>query len=158
MTVQPTGISDVVAFLALLLSAYAAWTTRNFNREQKKLIYSQEKLNQLLLEKELSGSSTERKADLGATFYKLGSNKHRLKIWNKGKSAARNVRIEFPEGNDILIPSDVDSKFPLEVLEPYQSVELIAAVRMQVKSKHTFRLIWSDEFSETNAKLVYPTL
>lgn len=150
--------SDVLACLAFLLSAYATWKTVKFNDRQKALIESQEKLNQRLLEKEDAESASEKRADLGATFIKLGSNNYRLKIWNKGKATARNVSIDFPEGNDCFIESDIQSKFPLETLDTYQSVEITAAVCMGTKNKHTVKLSWTDDFSPINEKTVYPTL
>ena len=158
MMTIPFTPSDIIAGLALLLSAYAAWKTVQYNDRQKSLIESQEKLNQRLLEKEEADSISDKKADLGATFIKLGSNKFKLKIWNKGKTTARNVSIEFPEGNDCIIESDISEKFPLEALDTHQSVELIAAVHMGTKSKHAIKLIWTDEFSQKNEKIVYPTL
>ncbi|OOW97738.1 hypothetical protein Xvtf_00015 [Xanthomonas campestris pv. vitistrifoliae] len=149
---------DGIAVAAFLLSAYATWKTYQFNEKQKGLIESQERLNRLLPDKEASEASSTKKADLGATFIKLGSNKYRLKIFNKGKSAARNVSIDFPEGNDCLIDSDIEAKFPLERMDPHQSVELIASVHMQTKSKHVIKLSWSDDHAESNEKLVYPTI
>ncbi len=150
--------ADVIAGLALLVSAYAALITSRFNGRQKSLIESQEKLNALLLEKEKSEAEIDKKADLGASFIKLGNNNYRLKIWNKGKASARNVLIDFPTGNDVIIQSEVDEKFPLEILDKFQSVELIAAVAMDTKRKHTVHLSWSDDFSQNNQKTVYPTL
>ncbi|KAF0805873.1 hypothetical protein A6D6_01929 [Alcanivorax xiamenensis] len=151
-------VGDVIAGLAFLLSAYATWQTVSFNKKQRALVESQEKLNNRLLEKESEDSLKEKRADLGASFIKLGSSKYRLKIWNKGAATARNVRLEFPEGNDVVIDSDVADKFPLESLEKHQSVELIAAVHMQTKRKHVVRLIWEDEAQAYNEKLSYPTL
>lgn len=72
--------SDIIAGLALLISAFAAWKTVQFNDKQKSLIESQEKLNKRLLEREESESISDKKADLGANFIKLGNSKHRLKI------------------------------------------------------------------------------
>lgn len=149
---------DIIAGLAFLLSAYATWQTASFNRRQRSLVESQEKLNNLLLEKESEGVLKGRSADLGASFIKLGSSKYRLKIWNKGSATARNVRIEFPEGNDIVVESEVTDKFPMESLEKHQSVELIAAVHWQTKRKHVIRLIWEDDAQSHNEKLSYPTL
>ncbi len=149
---------DVIAGLAFLLSGYATWQTVSFNKRQKSLVESQEKLNNLLLEKENEGLLKEKSADLGASFIRLGSSKYRLKIWNKGSATARNVRIEFPEGNDVVIASEVSDKFPMESLERHQSVELIAAVHMQTKRKHIIRLIWADDAQPYNEKLSYPTL
>jgi len=153
-----SSFGDVVAGIALILSGYATWRTIKFNERQKSLIESQKRLNNLLLEKGESEALDARKADLGATFIRLGNNKHRLKIWNKGKAPARDVRIKFPDGNDLLIDSDISEKFPLEILEQYQWVELIAAAHMGTKQKLTLRLIWADDFSENNEKTVYPTL
>jgi glycosyltransferase involved in cell wall biosynthesis len=155
MTVTPT---DVIAGLALLLSAYATWKTIQFNDRQRSMIETQEHLNKRLLEKEDAEANEEKKADLGAIFVKLGSSNYRLKIWNKGKAVARNVQIDFPGGNEIVVQSDVEQKFPLEALEPFHSVELIASVHMGSKSKHEVRLRWADAYSETNEKVTYPTL
>lgn len=149
---------DVISGLALLLSAYATWITLQFNKRQQQLIESQEGLNLLALAKGQSDATAEKKADLGASFITLGRSNHRLKIWNKGKGTARQVRIEFPDGNEIVIQSEIDDKLPLETLETHQAVELIAAVAMGTRRKHAIRLIWADDFQERNEKLVYPTL
>jgi hypothetical protein len=129
----PISVGDAIAIGALLLSAYATWTTFRFNQKQNKLIESQDRLNKLLLEKE----ATE--------------------ILNI-KKAARNVSLSFPDGNDCLVQSDIDSKFPLETLDTLQSVELIASISLGSKSKHSIKLTWSDDFSDHNEKVVYPTI
>ena len=149
---------DVLAGCALLLSMYATFTTAHFNRRQKSLIDSQEKLNELLLQKEQAGSVGEKQANLGASLLKLGNSKYRVKIWNQGQCAARNVRIDFPDGNDLVIQRDVDEKFPLEAMGKHQSVELIATVHMGTKAKHAIKLIWEDDHSDLNEKVVYLTL
>lgn len=151
-------IGNVIAAVALLFSGYATWTTTKFNERQKSLIESQEKLNLALLEKEALERDNDKKADLGTTFVKLGSNKYRLKIWNKGKGQAKNVKIEFPDGNDIVSQNDIDAKFPLETLDEYQSVELIASVHLGTKGKHAVKLIWSDDLKQHNEKICYPTI
>lgn len=150
--------SSVIAFLALLLSLYATWRTFQFNKRQEALIDSQETLNKMMLEKGRSEALSEKKADLKAAFIKLGSSKHRLKIWNQGKAVARNVRIEFPNGGHIFMQHEIEQKFPLEVLEQYQAVELVAVVGLQTPRKHEVRLIWSDDSSEREEKTLYPTI
>ena len=131
------AFSDVTSIIALIMSGTALWQTHSKDRTAAK---------------------AEKKADLGAAIIKLGSGNYRLKIWNKGKAAARQVRIEVPEENRLIIPGEVAEKFPLESLEPYQAVELIAAVTMGTKRKHSVRLFWSDDFQAKNEKTVYPTL
>ena len=152
------SISDVVATLAFVLSGIATWKTIQFNKRQQSLIESQERLNQLMIEKGVGETESSKKADLGATFIRLGNNKIRLKIWNKGQATARNVQVSFPEETDIVSSSEVEEKFPLEALEQYQSVELVAFSYIGVKRKHAVLLSWSDEFSLENEKTVYPTM
>lgn len=151
-------LGDVFAGCALLLAMYATFATAHFNRRQKSLIESQERLNNLLLEKEQADSLGEKRADLGASLIKVGSQKYRVKIWNQGKCTARNVRVEFPDGNDLVIQNDVDAKFPLEALATHQPIELIASVHMGTKAKHTIKLIWEDDRGSDNQKVVYLTL
>ncbi|WP_201527456.1 hypothetical protein [Psychrobacter frigidicola] len=151
-------IGDLIATFALILSFYAIRKTTSFNRKQEKLIKSQEELNNLLLNKELADVKKSIKADLGATFITIGSKERRLKIWNKGSSIARNVRIEFPQGNQILLQKEIDENFPLEVLEQFQSIELIASSSINTSKKHIFKLIWEDDANPENSKIVYPTL
>ena len=56
---------DVIAGLAFLLSGYATWQTVSFNKRQKSLVESQEKLNTILLEKENEDALKGKQADLG---------------------------------------------------------------------------------------------
>lgn len=150
-------LGDALAVLALVLSLVATVTTIRFNSRQKSLIESQEQLNQRLLAREESDSQAAKRADLSASLIKTGKN-WRLKVYNRGKAVARNVTIECPDDDDLLIQSDVDSKFPLELLEPAHGVELLALVHLGSRSKHEITLRWSDEFSDSNEKTVYPTL
>jgi hypothetical protein len=152
-------ISNLISGLALVVSAIALLITHNFNRRQKSLIESQEKLNQLLLEKELQSSENDKKAELGASFVRVGpKSSYRLKVWNKGKALAKNVTVEFPNGNDIIPDSELSDKFPLESLEPQAGVELIMAVHMGTSRKHTVRLAWDDGSTSRNEKTIHLTL
>lgn len=151
-------VSDIAAIIAIFLSGYAIWTTRNFNKRQLSLIESQEELNKRLLAQNDSDASESRKADVGASYVKLGNSKYRLKVFNKGKAPARNVRIEFPDGDTPVPKSEIENKFPMEVLEQHQSVNLIAAVSLGTPSKQTAIIRWSDEHSDSNEKTVYLTL
>ncbi|MBW1616184.1 MAG: hypothetical protein JRJ49_06550 [Deltaproteobacteria bacterium] len=137
-------VGDIIAGIALLLAVYANW--RNFT-----LLESQKKLNQIRIE-------NEKKADLKASFIKHGKNGYKLEICNKGNSVARNVRLEFPEGyGGIFMQNEIDSKFPLESLEKFESVKLIAVFTQETKPNHTVKFIWNDEAKKDNEKIVYPT-
>jgi len=151
-------LSDIIAVLALGLSAYATWRSQQFKKKEAEFLDLQGKVNSLILEKEQREAEQAGQADLGASFLFIGNKKHRLKIFNKGKVAAHNVNITFLSDNDIVPNSEIEDKFPMEHIEPGQAVELIAAVHMQTKRKHAIRLKWSDPNGEEREKDVYPTL
>ena len=151
-------LSNVIAILALLLSCYATWKTFKLNRRQESLVESQKTLNELLVDKSKGEALSKKQADLGVSFIKLGRFQWRLKIWNKGESSARNVRIEIPEGDHIFSESEILEKFSLEKLEKHESVELMAGVALTYKRKHSIKLILSDAYSDKNDKTLYPTL
>ena len=143
--------SDLIATTALLISAYVAWHQHSINRSQKKL-------NDLLLQQGESEALAERRANLGASFLSLGKNKHRLKVFNKGKATARNVRVEFPDGNAFVASGDIRQKFPLETLEQFQSVEVNALLTLGTDRKHHVKLIWDDDTDTEIEKSVYVTI
>lgn len=159
MIQQTLSWGDTFTALAFFLSLFATGMTLWFNHKQKALMQSQERLNNMLLQQGEREQLKTSKADLGASFIKLGSSKYRLKIFNRGKATARNVRIELPDGDcGVLIASEIREKFPLESLEQHQSVELIAAPHMGSKLKHTIRLLWADDASGSNEKTMHLTL
>jgi hypothetical protein len=151
-------LSEFIALLALLLSGYATYRSLKFKKSEKELVDVQKKLNQLMLEKEKREATQAKKADLGANFIKVGKHKHRLKVFNKGKATAYNVNIEFPEGNDLILEHDLEEKFPLEIMERGQSVDLVAAFDLQSKSKLKVKLSWENEREETDEKILYSTI
>src|ERR1700730_16351193 len=112
MAFAPTD-AGCLSVLALLVSGYAAWKTIRFNERQRSLIESQERLTQRLIAKEEEDSRSEKRADVRAGFICLGSNSYRPKVWNQGRATARDVALEFPDGNDCIADSDLEAKFPL---------------------------------------------
>ncbi len=151
------GSSDIIALIALLVSLAVAAVTFWFYRRQLALIDTQEQLNRRLLEKDEADTIEARQADIGAKLVRLGNSKYRVKVFNRGKSAARNVRIEFPDGNGMIPDDEIRNKFPMEVLEQHGSIELIAAVHMQTPRKQAVLLKWADDHSDCNEKTSYLT-
>lgn len=139
--------SDIISVLALILSAFATWKTLSYGA-------TQDNLNKMLLKKESHEDLSTKKADLTASIVKIGTNKHRLKIGNKGKCAAKNVMLEFPEGNNFVPDTELKAKLPLEILESFQSIELMAFVSMQTERKQILLFKWQDDFSQNNEKLM----
>lgn len=152
------SFGDIIAALALALSAYASWRSHRFKAKEAELMDLQRKVHSLALEKEQREAEQADKADLGASFVSIGSKKHRLKIFNKGKVPAHDVTIMFLDGNDVVPDSEIEDKFPMEHIDPGQAVDLIATVHMGTKRKHSIRLKWVDPGGLERVKDVYPTL
>lgn len=151
-------IPIVVSVLALALAVYSTKKTVDFNKRQNDFIETNDKLNKMLLDKEQQESLVQKQADISANFINIGRDGHRLKVFNRGKSLAHNVRIEFPHGNEVLIMDDLNEKFPMPTLEPQQSVELIAAVHMESPRRMDLRLVWDDQSGQNRGKLLTLTL
>lgn len=149
---------DVIAALALLFAVYATRMTVKLGQKQNSLVDDQKRLNQLLLAREEKAVILERRADLSASLVALGGTKYRVKVFNKGDASARGVTIDFPDGNDLVMKSEVEDKFPFEVLEPRQSVDLHALVHMSTARKHRVILRWSDDHAQDNSKELFLTL
>lgn len=149
---------DVIAIAAIAVSIWAVWKTDKFNRRQIAFERTAERLNQMLIDKEASENIAHRQADLGVNFYKIGRSDRRLKVFNKGKAAARNVNLEELSEENLLIAGDIGRKFPAPVLEPQTSIELIAAVHLNSPSRTHIRLTWDDDYGTGHSKGFYPTL
>jgi hypothetical protein len=148
--------SDVIALIALLVSLYTVISSevrsRKNNKEQEVIKDEQGRVRKLLLEKETKSAINEKRADLNANLVRIGTNKYRLKIFNRGKSEARQVELSFPDndGNEFLVMSEVNEKLPYEILYPQQSIELIAAIHLGSKAKYKIKISWSDEYQSIN--------
>lgn len=152
------SLGDVIAAVALLFSGYATWRSRGLRKKEEELTQIQHKLNALMLEKEEREVKSANAAELGANFITLGSKKHRLKVFNKGKATAYQVSLDFPEGNDCIMNADLEEKFPMELMETGQSVELIASFSMQTRRKQAIRLHWKNAEGESFEKVTHATL
>lgn len=154
-----TQLANTISSLALVTSVIALVITHNFNRRQKSLIESQEKLNNILLSKELQSTENDKRADLGATFLKVGTRgSYRLKVWNKGKCTAKNITLTFPDGNDVIPDSELKSKTPIVSLEPQTGVEFIAAIHMGTEPKQAINLTWDDDTGNGISKIIHLTI
>lgn len=148
---------DIVAALALIIAIYSAWTTARFNKRQTEFQETADRLNQLLVEKESAETVAQKKADLSANFYKAGKNNYRLKVFNRGKGQATNVRFEVLDDADLFMDNDIARKFPAPIMEQHAVVELIAAIHMGSASRVHIRLTWDDETGEGHSKELHPS-
>lgn len=150
-------LSNGVAILALAVSVWSVMKTNAFNKRQDELSEITEKLSKAQLERENSELLSSLKADISANFVKIGAN-HRLKVFNRGKSTARNVRLENLDAGELIPKREIDRKFPMPILEQHQSIELIAFVHMSSPTRAHIRLTWDDDQGKDNVKELTPAI
>ncbi|MEZ0136843.1 MULTISPECIES: hypothetical protein [Novosphingobium] len=148
-------VSDIAAFSALAVAIWSAVQTGRFNRRQNAFAETAERLNRLLIDKESAESQAQREADVGANFVKIAKNDYRLKVFNRGPVAARNVRLEFLAGGEVMMASELKQKLPVPALERHQTVELMAGINMQSPRRAHMRIHWDDDAGTDHHKEVW---
>lgn len=144
--------SAVVAFVALIVSVISIHKTNKFGE-------TTDRLNRLLIEREKADGLTLKQADLSANIIKVGKSNYRLKIFNRGKSVAKNVKlIDMDKDNTALIASEIQRKFPVPILEQHQSVELVATVDLGSGPRIDIKLVWDDDTGKNNEKELTPVI
>ena len=102
---MPIDVGDFIALIALVLGIYSTFKSIKLNKLQEEVMLLEKDLNKLLLEKEMTETTLNLKADLLANVIKLGNGREKLKIYNKGKGTAKNIRFEVIEGSNMMIQS-----------------------------------------------------
>ncbi|WP_281954056.1 hypothetical protein [Pseudophaeobacter arcticus] len=154
MSVSDIGsiASTVFAFFALIISVISMRKANRFGS-------TADHLNRMLIEREQAEGIASRKADLSANMIKTGKNDYRLKIFNRGKGTASNVRlIDLAGDSSVLIASNIQHKFPVPILEQHQSVELVAAVTLKAGASSHIKLQWDDETGGDHEKELTPII
>lgn len=155
MTPLSVTVSDIAAFSALAVAIWSAVQTGRFNRRQNAFAETAERLNRLLIDKESAEWQAQRKADVGANFVKIAKSDYRLKVFNRGQVAARNIRLEFLAGGEVMMASELKQKLPVPALERHQTVELMASINMQSPRRAHMRIHWDDDAGTDQHKDVW---
>lgn len=150
--------SAVVALIALIISWVSLHKTSKFNKRQDEFAETAEELNRLLIERETLAGQDSKRADLSANIITVGKNKWRLKVFNRGKASAKNVRlIDLQESPAVLAQNVIKHKFPVPILEQHQSVEVAAIQFMSGPSRAHIKLIWDDDTGSDHEKELTPS-
>jgi len=156
----PDIANAIMAGAALIVAILSLRKTTKFNTRQNEFAETAERLNKMLIERETSENLAAKRADLSANLYESGRHNYRLKVFNRGKGTARNVRLIYMNaaGETILIHGDITHKFPVPILDQHQSVELIAAIHMGSPLRAHIKLLWDDDGGEGHEKELTPSL
>lgn len=151
MTIDSQTVSNIIAVLAFAAAIWSVVQTSRFNKRQNNFSETAERLNRMLIERESNEAASQLKGDIGANFIKIGKSTYRLKVFNRGARAS-NIRIDFLSGEDLILKSQMNEKFPIPALERHQSVELIAAPHFQSTNRAHVKLMWDDSAGKDHTK------
>jgi len=140
--------SDIIALFALGFTLISIVYTISVDVRNRKIVKIQTELNERLLAKEIEDEKKKDKAEVNANFFKNFNDDWTLKIFNKGNSIARNVSWEIVGDDPEWFFND--NVFPLEILNPNQSIDIHVSVFLNSKPKTKIRIKWSDNSSENN--------
>jgi hypothetical protein len=136
-------ISDVISFLALIMSGVAIWDTRRSNRAAQHLIDNELELARHQLSILRHSTASEQKANVSARMYKQGKN-WKIRVFNTGPSDAKNVRLVLNEKNQFVTENTLRNKFPMTRMERGQSVDIGASVPLSYPPKENLTIRWDD--------------
>lgn len=147
------------AWLALLLAGISLYKNHRSDLRQDALVATTEELNRLLIERETQATQDCKRADLSANLITVGKNNRRLKVFNRGKGTARNVRlIDLQEERSILARGDILRKFPMPILEQHQWIEISALTYLNGPTRAHIKLVWDDDSGSSHEKEITPSL
>lgn len=136
---DPSFLLSIVAILGTVFTY--------FKHDSK--IKAQEKLiNDYQLDKIEEEKIQKTQAIVRASLIK-GNKGHRiLRVYNKGKAAARNVRLIIKDEPDYLYATN---PFPFPALNESENVDLNIHLHMGSPDNISFEIIWDDEYKANNS-------
>jgi hypothetical protein len=139
--------------ISILTALFAAFTFIFYDRKLKD---QDKKINEYQLKKLQEEETDNKKAQIRGNIIKGEKGKKTFKIYNSGKSIARNIRVEgldFEGG--YIIGVEV---FPYELLNPQDYTEVIVVVFGNGPNTIKMKYIWDDDYQVNNEFIQVLTL
>lgn len=151
-------IEPYLPYIVLFLILYIIY--KKFQHHQLKKDYEslQQQMDRVLLREQAEQAQEGQKADLEADFVKSDHDSHpKLRIRNINQALAKNIRIDFPNGNNLLLKKEVDAIFPIATLNKHKEILLSIAVYNNAPRRIAIELIWDDGYNMNNSKQFTPS-
>lgn len=130
----------IISICSLALSLYT------YFKHDSKIKKQSARLNKYQLEKIEKEKESEQKAILESNVIKGDRGKRIVKVYNKGKSIAKNVIVTFPNEEGFTVtnnPSPID-------IRPQQGIDILLFMYESPFNKTDIEITWSDNFKESN--------
>jgi hypothetical protein len=129
-----------IAVLALILSVFT------YFKHDLKIKKQDALLNEYHIEKIKIEKEKEKKAVIEANVITDHKGRKIVKVYNKGKSLAKNVDVIFPENNGF---EKLNNPCPIDI-KPQNGIEIILIVFNSSPTKIEIKFEWQDDFKEIN--------
>lgn len=144
--------ADFISLISILIAAGAFLYTYFVDRRVKAQEIA---LNDIQIKKHREEEAESKKAVIEANIYKSGKSSWKMKVYNKGKSSARNIRFISDDiekensGIEIYTPNGT---LPYPLLHPQTSFELSVVLYMGHNPVPKVKFIWDDDYGENQER------
>lgn len=132
-------ISLIVSVAALLGSAVT------YFMHERRLKAQEAKINAYQLRKFEEEERESKEAKVRAGIIKQGAGKRTIKIYNKGKAQARDIRFQVQESGEGDVLHILDSPFPLSLLNEGDYVDVLVFLTEETPERAIVCLEWDDD-------------
>jgi hypothetical protein len=145
---------EIASFVISILTAvFAVFIFFFYDRKLKE---QDKKINEYQLRKLQEEESENKKAQIRGNIIKGEKGKRTFKIYNSGKSAARNIRLEGTKVEGIFMRDDI--LFPYELLNPQDYTDIIMLLTTNCPDTIKVKYIWDDDYQINNEFIQVLTL
>lgn len=134
--------SLLLSVLALIASVFT------YFKHDKKLKEQERKINEYQLKQIEKEDIESKKATIRGNIIQGFNGKRTLKVYNSGRAAARNVRVEGLDANGLI--HRADELFPYELMNPQDYTEVTIHLVVGCPSTIKLKYIWDDEYGDNN--------
>ena len=137
-----------MAIAGLLISLLAlGFSIFTYIKHDSKIKKQSALINEYEIEKIKDEKIRSKKAIIEGNLIKNNKGNRILKIYNRGKSVAKDVTVNIPDTKGIMIGSNPT---PIEI-RPQQGIEIDFFVTMGAPDLLTIEYYWKDDFSSDNS-------
>ncbi len=158
LTGQAAAIEPYLPYAIAVLLIYVIYKKFRYHQLKKDYEELQAQMDRVLLRQKAELAQQDQKAELAVDFVKHDDDSHpKLRIRNLNQALAHNIRIDFPQGNNLLLKKEVEAIFPVETLNSHKEILLSIAVYNNAPRKIAIELTWDDGFNVNNARSFTPS-
>ena len=133
--------SFILSIIAILGTAFTYFKHERKIKAQEKLI------NDYQLDKIEEEKIQRKQAVIRASLIKGNKGQRILRVYNKGKATAKNIRLVIKDEPDYYYASN---PFPFPALNEGENVDLNIFLHMGSPNNISFEILWNDEYSDDN--------